>query len=279
MVGKWFWYLVALLIAYIAFWTFQQNHPSLRPISGTTKLILACNYGDYDAAKKLIEGGASVSEIGLMPLDSSPPSREPDYTAPLDQAVYASAEAEWFYMASRDSKQKKRVQRSLQLVQYLIDRHAKPYRGDNRSPLVFSAIHPRAFRTLELLLQNGYDPMVRNSEGETPLHQMSTQGQAPDTFDKSYSAAMWFNHVRTLQVLLRNGCPVDVLDYEGRTPLHYASRGGCITMVRVLLAFGADPHHKDAGGMTPIDVALDQATYDMLTGKTDWTEIPELNGY
>lgn len=277
MVGKWFWYLVALLVASIAIWTCFQDLPGLRRITRTTELIEACKYGDYDEAKKLIERGASVSELGLQPYDPNYSSSERRITAPFDQAVAASAQAEWFYMFVRDANHKKRVQKSLQLVQYLIDRHAKPY--DNiKWPFLFEATNQRAFRTVELLLRNGFDPTVRNEDGETPLHDMSRQGVAPYTFDRNSSPQEWYQHVRTVQVLLRNGCPVDVIDREGRTPLHYASRGGCITMIRVLIAFGADPNHKDSGGMTPIDVALDQATYDMLTGKTDWTVIPEVKG-
>lgn len=66
-------------------------------------------------------------------------------------------------------------------------------------------------------------------------------------------------YAATVDVLLRRGCEVDAEDPGGNTPLGYLvfanRRADRPSLARRLLAAGADPHHADANGQTPLDRA------------------------
>ena len=67
---------------------------------------------------------------------------------------------------------------------------------------------------------------------------------------------------------------VNVIEKEdnyGRTPLHHASTNGHKKIVELLIAKGADVNVKDDDGTTPLDMADDKETANLLRkhgGKT-----------
>eukprot|EP01104_Vermistella_antarctica_P010586 TRINITY_DN2836_c0_g1_i2.p1 TRINITY_DN2836_c0_g1~~TRINITY_DN2836_c0_g1_i2.p1 ORF type:complete len:703 (+),score=111.69 TRINITY_DN2836_c0_g1_i2:384-2492(+) len=77
---------------------------------------------------------------------------------------------------------------------------------------------------LELLVERGCNIDVRESCGETPLHQACFRG-APET----------------VAFLVNRGAGVDNLNSLGETPLHLAARAGRSDLVKTLLRFGCDP--------------------------------------
>ena len=93
---------------------------------------------------------------------------------------------------------------------------------------------------VQLLLEAGADPNVRNDEGLTALHQGATNS----------------NPV-VISNLLSAGADPNAMDNDGYTALHYAAaRSGNARAVTRLLGAGADPLVESNDGRTPLHSAL-----------------------
>lgn len=107
------------------------------------------------------------------------------------------------------------------------------------------------------LLDAGTDPHAADSRGRTLLHLL------PWLFPAEA-------RLRILDRLLAAGLAVDAADGYGCTPLHYAvARGGSVSLIRALLAAGADPAAVDDAGRIPRDLvpaARRGAVTRLLTG-------------
>jgi hypothetical protein len=87
------------------------------------------------------------------------------------------------------------------------------------------------------------------------------------------------DQVQRVRLLLLARVPVDNQDYQGSTPLHVAARLGSTSVLKMLLAAGADPSIRDKEGHTAKDVAvmsnqhgsvqvLDNTVATLVTSKT-----------
>lgn len=99
------------------------------------------------------------------------------------------------------------------------------------------------------LLESGADIEAQDAKGVRPLH-FAGMHQRPVA----------------LELLLRAGAEVDPLDSRGNTPLFYATTfskgdGECIQR---LLAAGADRHHQNAYGHSPLEAAQQIANFPLL---------------
>jgi ankyrin repeat protein len=86
-------------------------------------------------------------------------------------------------------------------------------------------------------LAEGFDPSVRDGEGATLTHHLTT-----------------LDHVRVLPVLIAAGLSVHERDRQGRTPLHAAASVADTEVMAALVDAGADPDAVDAEGRTPADL-------------------------
>lgn len=139
------------------------------------------------------------------------------------------------------------------------------------TPLHFAALKSD-HETIRLLCRRGASPEVRNSEGSTPLHMASVMGDEEATFEllkcRGQSGAATAGH--------------DARNSEGSTPLHYASSSRAIrrdltgwrrvknppfnhvAVISRLLMAGADKEAKNAGGYTPLRVAVTELFPDAV---------------
>ena len=94
--------------------------------------------------------------------------------------------------------------------------------------------------TVDVLLINGADPMLRTKNGQTALNGIGIYG------DKE-------RYLEVVKLLVQAGVPVDVTeDQLGRTPLFEACLAGNESVVGFLIEEGADPNYKDNSGRTPL---------------------------
>jgi len=109
---------------------------------------------------------------------------------------------------------------------------------------------------LELLLEYGANPNVRDSVGATPLHDATLSGK-----------------INAVKKLLEHGADVNVRttgaivvmeEYAGIftestysvvTPLHLAAYKGYAEIAKILLERGANPNIRDDDDLTPLEIA------------------------
>jgi ankyrin repeat protein len=125
----------------------------------------------------------------------------------------------------------------------LPDPHARD--EDKRTPLIEAAIDNR-IDDARSLLDRGAD--INAQAGFTPLH---------------YAAQNQFPELAAL--LIEHGANLELEDKFGNTPLwratmHAKGRG---EVIKLLLAAGADRHHRNKSDASPLDVAETIANYDM----------------
>jgi ankyrin repeat protein len=139
-------------------------------------------------------------------------------------------------------------------------------------PPIFDALHPLMdFKMLDLLLELGASPNVRDGSGRTPLMIAITHSQI---YGKK-GGASWIERfvpqrllegqedwahrgVEPVRVLLAKGADVSLADHGGLTALHHAARSDYgVEIAHILLKHGADINARDASGKTALDHALD----------------------
>ncbi|WP_341822370.1 ankyrin repeat domain-containing protein [Wolbachia endosymbiont (group A) of Clivina fossor] len=95
-------------------------------------------------------------------------------------------------------------------------------------------------KCVDLLLEAGANPNIKDDRGKIPLHYAS------------------YNNIGSL---IEAGADPNAQDSEERTPLHYAASIGDEKSINVLLEHGADSSKKDKQEKTPLQVATDNHNY------------------
>lgn len=93
-------------------------------------------------------------------------------------------------------------------------------------------------RILDILLERGANPTLRDLYEQTPLHIAASK-----------------NDVQIVKRLLETVEKVDVLDLYERTPLFCAAESGNEDVLRLLLSFGANPNMVNKEGISPLWIA------------------------
>jgi ankyrin repeat protein len=108
-----------------------------------------------------------------------------------------------------------------------------------RVPLHYAALFGDLHRAKDLV-HAGIDVRIEDHDGQSPLH-YAAQGCS----------------VAVAELLLANGAPIDAEDAAGNTPLWCATlrTRGEGPIVQLLLGHGADPHHRNHDGRTPLQLA------------------------
>ncbi len=125
-----------------------------------------------------------------------------------------------------------------------------------RSPLHYAAAEGDAVQVRQLL-SSGLDASLADDEGRTPLH-----------------FAAQSNSVEVAAELLDAGAVVDAVDQHGNTPLSDAvfNSNGRGELIRLLRARGANPHHSNNHGISPLSLARTIANFDV---RQFFNDLPE----
>lgn len=106
------------------------------------------------------------------------------------------------------------------------------------------------------LLKQGASPNVQDDSGTSPIHDAARTG-----------------FLDTLKVLVEHGADVNAPDGTGALPIHLAVREGHSAVVS-FLASESDLHHRDASGLTPLELARQRGAQDLLDILQGHTVIP-----
>lgn len=166
--------------------------------------------------------------------------------------------------------------RFFSVVEFLLGRGADPMSldGDGASAL-HKCLHAQGLgetvEVVQVLLEAGCPTDVRNSKGETPVH-LAAGRMFPSVIRLlmawvadvtlvdivGNSALHWclttasrYNEdacLQTAQLLVEAGCPIDLANSLGETPLHLAASSGFASVIRHILARGANVTSVDNSG-------------------------------
>ena len=151
------------------------------------------------------------------------------------------------------------------------------------TPLL-TATHNRSYRLASFLLDKGADPNIANKGGWTPLY-LATDNRNIEGGDYPVRKPD-MDHLGFIEKLLKHGANVNAraidstetrtiftmqwLNEDGATPFVRAAQSGDVTLMRLLLAHGADPKIRTTNDVTALAVA---AGIGWVEGVTyEWSE-------
>ncbi len=105
---------------------------------------------------------------------------------------------------------------------------------------------------MELLLNHGADPNIRDSNQDTALHW-----------------AAFKNNARCVRTLLQNGALVNPLNYNDDMPLSWAVFKGSLESLKILLEYNAKINTANLDGKTPLMRAAAIQAAGLNTDKDD----------
>ncbi|KAJ5797654.1 uncharacterized protein N7503_006950 [Penicillium pulvis] len=212
-------------------------------------LCIAAYNGSYGVLKVLLEYGANPNRMdptGALPLQLAVLSKEhslvkllTEYDASLDaQDCHGKTALEWALVegghemldilfkagASIDSAGSGSIDPILRALEY----------GNSRS----------GWSAVKFLLEQGADPMSKDSFGQTPLHMACAVGPGEDS--------------KVFEMLLKASSDPNHKDVNGDTPLHMAARSGFSNGIYLLRLDGRiDFAARNSRGNTPLHEAVD----------------------
>ncbi|HZF29098.1 MAG TPA: ankyrin repeat domain-containing protein [Gammaproteobacteria bacterium] len=223
-----------------------------RTPEGFSALVLALHNFHYDAAKLLIDAGAS----------------------PKGGALYAVVNARNFVPLIGPHQHPTGKVTELELLAAMLahgadvlDRPPQPL--PDRDPgfgqiptkpvdtALIRAARSADVEAMKLLIGVGADPKLPEPDGFTTVLAVTSGPEIPPlvTVDRERPAEP--EAVAALAFLVEHGVDVNAGDrMAGATALHTAAKRGYVEVVRFLAAHGADLNAADRGGRTPLDYAL-----------------------
>jgi ankyrin repeat protein len=155
--------------------------------------------------------------------------------------------------------------------------------GYGWSPLLV-ATQNRYYTLASFLLDRGADPNLANKGGWTPLY-LATDNRNIENGDYPVRKAD-MDHLEFIELLLDRGADVNArikdstetrtvftdqwLDENGATAFLRASQSGDVALMRLLLAYGADPTINTVLNVTPLQVAAGIGWVEGIT--FEWSE-------
>ena len=234
---------------------------------GKTPLNLAIYNGHYDLASELVDRGADVNRAdaeGFPPLFWAVDRRNMEWNPGFP----------WVQSADPLPLIRKLLEAGAEVDTY-VDRTPVSRRNFGGSPRIrFATALMRAAYSgdvtlVRLLLDHGADPLVRNSDNETPLLAAAGYGWI-DGYSQGRSNE---ERLATIRLLVELGADVNWACNDGITPLMVAANFGVVEIVQYLVDQGADLAAHDLGKkndgvfggsiepLMPIDYAIGVGTF------------------
>ncbi|MBQ7908966.1 MAG: ankyrin repeat domain-containing protein [Elusimicrobiaceae bacterium] len=257
--------------------------PNIVNSHGDTLLLAAATLGNLEAVQRLLSMGADVNKQNAFSRDTAVlRSVYGDHDAITQILVYENADLNLpnnyrqTPMGLAVEKQKG------QLVDLFLTKGVKA--GLN-SETLFRAVAQKNYVGVMAMLKGNVEPNVKNSAGNTPLiisaslgDTMSVQALLAYRADVNASNndgntaliyAARYNHPNTIMALtapltLQYKADLNMQNKRGETALYWAAMKGYAQVVKILLAYDADPSLKTNTDQTPLDAAKKYKREDVI---------------
>lgn len=248
--------------------------PNIVNSHGDTLLLAAATLGNIEAVQRLVAMGADVNKQNAFSRDTAIlRSVYGDHDDITQVLVYENADLNLpnnyrqTPMGLAVEKQKG------QLVDLFLTKGVK---AGLDSETLFRAAAQKNYVGVMAMLKGNVDPNVKNSSGNTPLIISSSLGdtmsvQALLAYRADVNAAnndgntaliyaARYNHPNTIMALtapltLQYKADLNMQNKRGETALYWGAMKGYAQVVKILLAYDADPSLKTTAGQTALDAA------------------------
>jgi ankyrin repeat protein len=253
-----------------------------------TPLLWAADDLFWDTATLLLQHGANPNvqgEYGNTPLMAAAANPAGSNLVRLllerDADVNAKNDRGWTALHCAVESRHASVDTVRLLLEHGADVNAGEYILD-RTPLMLACMSDTTLEIVRLLLKHGASVDLQDGSDRTPLMEASRSGE-PAVYigvarlllqhgarvnvkdDKGESALMYANHLGTVRLLLEHGANAKVEDKYGASALVRAVDNVFdISVISLLLAYGADPNRANGFGATPLSEAKFQHRYDIV---------------
>lgn len=233
----------------------EASHPKV--YDGATPLVIALHFDQHDAAKLLLDRGASVADkLGADALELAARSGYDDLLARLLAAKVSPKGTSALHLAARYGRASS--------IEKLVKAGAvvrMPDKDDHDyTPFIVACQHRQvdAARTLLALGANVNDV---DDDGTPALH-WAVYAERPEEIH--YYAKLGAPHdtvwrpraeAPLVKLLVAKGAKLEAVDAEGNTALHHAAMMDAAAAAKVLLGAGAKRTTKNRDGKTPYELA------------------------
>jgi ankyrin repeat protein len=153
---------------------------------------------------------------------------------------------------------------------------------DARKRKLFEAIYAGDGQRVRKLLKHGVSPNATDEHGSTALYIAAVQGEAwpvgellaagarpnvesgGDAEGTPLCGAASWGHTTVLRSLLAAGADPALAEPDGMTPLAWAVSGGSLSATWMLLDAGAEPNQADHHGSTPLHRAAEKGRLSLV---------------
>ncbi|KAJ5094789.1 hypothetical protein N7456_010650 [Penicillium angulare] len=248
---------------------------------GKTALLVACERGDDNLVKLLLECGAN-------PATPDDENRSPIWCAA--QNGHSKVVRLLIDYGSNITARNSRGWTPLNIasdrghfdtVTILLESGADfSVRQDDRMSPLYCASLNNHFRVAKLLIDKGADHEAQHTNGWTPLNIAASKGYIDlvelliqngadinlGNIDKRspIHSALLNGHLEVTKMLLQNGAAIEVRDFQQFTPLGLAAMKSHREIVEILLKKGANPNVQGPDKRTPLYYAADHGNLDMV---------------
>jgi len=242
---------------------------------------------------KLMENGNTTGILKIFEEDPQQMKTDLDNgMTPLHYAAYFGNTSVFDYLLEKEESLNTLDRRGLAPVWFTVsgqrpamlrklialgaDLSIKNAEGDN---LLFRAITARNPELVQILLDNGFDPVQPNAYDMTPIEHATgmnsveiinllvSKGAAlevPSSHISLVHRAAVSGGAEVLHYLLDRGFPVDQKDANGRTPLMMALDFGNVEAARALMMRGANVNLANSEGMVPMQIAVKKGAAELI---------------
>ncbi|KAK3093037.1 hypothetical protein FSP39_010347 [Pinctada imbricata] len=218
---------------------------------GVTPVILACQNGNSQQLKELLDQGASVTSIddsGRTALHYCADNLETQCAEMLlmkDSSLLEIKDSQGFTPLHMSV-----ISGNSPLLKLLLKKGADLKSLDNElhTPAHWATVCGH-LEILDVLIEAGAELSTPDSHNAYPIHYAAQMnGKENGHSDQKIGE-------KVLKKLLDSGVPYDVTDKDGRQPLLWAASAGNIESCRYLVKSGADPNAIDKDGLSAIHCA------------------------
>lgn len=189
------------------------------------------------------------------------------------EAIFSTDDSIQRATAERVVDLEKEEDEFIKLVEDMLKRKLVADKDTLKSNLIKS-IEAKDLEKVLALLEQGVSVSEKNDNGETALmialrsgnveivkllleNKVEVNEKDSDGWHALMLAALYQVPIKIVKMLLRHGAVIDERNKFGETSLIKAAEQGCLEMVKLLLANGADPVLEDNDGITALRIAED----------------------